>query len=154
MDSSSRIRFVALCVLQLGALATAGCGANNDEAHTPPATHVTSAEQRALPTEQLSLGSNVCPTEWDATHLPPDEVARRQALGRRQLDALRSAYRKHPDAIVETTYASSDEGPGHEEITVRSLVRSHLDGVTEEGIDRSACFKRLATALRKLLARS
>src|SRR5437016_9430760 len=79
-------------------------------------THVSPQEQSALPTDQFALGENLCPAEWEATKLPALEVRRREATGRRQLAALEAAYATHPDALVKTTYASSDEGPGTKDI--------------------------------------
>ena len=132
------------CVV--AAVFVVGCGAHK-------ASRVSDAERRALPTEQLTLGNDLCLEESDALDLARREVRRRRAKGRRELVALEAAYASHPDAVVKTTYLSSDEGPGTEDITIRQLVRGHLAGVTEEGISGSACFKQVAARLRRLLAR-
>ena len=112
---------------------------------------VSQREQRALPTEQLTLSSDLCPEEAAEMRLPASEVRRDRAKGRRQLAALEAAYRKHPDAKVKTTYLSSDDGNGSEDLTVRDLVRSHLAGATEEGMTGAPCFKRVVRRLRALL---
>jgi hypothetical protein len=108
-----------------------GCGDRGEAVSSRfAAARVRPHEQRALPTEQLTLGSELCPEEAEARRLPSAEVRRRQRHGRRQFAALEAAYRRHPDALVRTTYLSSDEGPGTEDITVRELARSHLRGST------------------------
>jgi hypothetical protein len=122
-------------------LALSGCGE----------TRVSEREQHALPTEQLTLSSDLCPEESAAMDLPTHEVRRNRARGRRQLAALEAAYRRHPDAVVETTYASSDEGDGEQDLTIRELVRDQLAGATEEGLTDATCFKRVARRLRALL---
>src|SRR4051794_22353058 len=146
MRRTGLTRGIPALTLVAMACAAGGCGED------PPA-RVSAREQRALPTDQLALGENLCPREWDETKLPAREVGRRKATGRRQLAALEAAYASHPDALVRTTYASSDEGPGSEDITVRALARTHLEGVTEPGLSRSRCFKRVAQRLRTLLGR-
>jgi hypothetical protein len=131
-----------------------GCGESGDAASSQSAAvRASPREQRALPTEQLTLGSELCPEDAEARRLPPAELRRRQRNGRRQFAALEAAYLRHPDALVHTTYGSSDEGPGSEDITVRELARSHLLGSIGEEVDGSRCFKRLARRLRTLLAR-
>jgi hypothetical protein len=112
---------------------------------------VSQAERRALPTEQLTLSSDLCPREAASMRLPAREVRRDRAKGRRQLAALTAAYRKHPEAKVKTTYFSSDEGDGSEDLTVRELARSHLAGATEDGLTDAPCFKRVARRLRALV---
>ena len=134
-----------LSVFAVAAVLLLGCGQD-------PAQRVSEHERLALPTEQMTLGSDLCPEEFEARNLPRREVRRRQRNGRRQLDALEAAYARHPDAIVKTTYLSSDQGPGEEDVTIRSLARGHLAGVTEEGLSRPACFQRTARRLRTLLA--
>ena len=132
--------------LVLTALALVSCEGSSG-------ARVSDSERRALPTDQLTLASNLCPEEWDEMDLPQREVRRQQARGRRQLAALEAAYRKHPDAVVETTYESSEGGTVKEDLTVRKLARSHLLGVTEDDIPQPPCFKRLARRLRALLER-
>ena len=133
-----------LGALVLAAVMIAGCG---DET----AARVSDAERRALPTEQLTLGSDLCPEEWEARNLPQGDVRQRESRGHSQLAALEAAYAKRPDAVVQTTYLSSDQGPGEEQLTVRALARSHLVGITAEGIPRGRCLKRLEDRLRVLL---
>jgi hypothetical protein len=141
---SSRVATVALMV----AAAVTGC----DSGERSPAERVSATEQRALPTRQLMLGGDLCPAKWELRRYP-GETRQRRAAARRQLVALEKAYRKHPEAVVHTTYASSDEGPGAEDVTVRELAHLQLEGVTEPGIDTGPCPKRAARRLRSLLAR-
>jgi hypothetical protein len=108
--------------------------------------------QAALPTEQLTLTSELCPEESAAMNLPADEVRASKAKARRQFLALEKAYRADPEALVHTKYFSSDEGDGEEDQTVRELARGHLLGATEEGITDAPCFRRAARRLRALLA--
>jgi hypothetical protein len=120
-----------------------GCGGS-------ASVRVSNHEQSALPTKQFALGENVCAHEWDSS-LTPSEVHRRTAVGQQQLATLEAAYRADPSALVKTTYASSDEGPGSEDITVRALLRTHLAGATEPGLTKGRCLHRLAKRLRTLL---
>lgn len=113
--------------------------------------HVSARVQAALPTQQLELTNDLCPEESAAMNLPADEVRRARARGRRQFVALEEAYRSDPETLVRTTYASSDEGDGEEDLTVRELARTHLLGATEEGITNEACFHTAARRLRALL---
>jgi hypothetical protein len=46
--------------------------------------------------------------------------------------ALIRSYKKHPNALVRTMYASSDEGPGYEDWTVRHLVVNQLSDLRFE----------------------
>ena len=85
-------------------------------------------------------------------NLPERDVRRQQARGRDQLAALEASYAKHPDAVVETTYESSEGGKGQEHLSIRELARSHLLGVTEDDIPQPPCFRRVARRLRTLLA--
>jgi hypothetical protein len=128
--------------LVLTAFVLAGCGEER----------VSQSERRDLPTEQLVLASELCPEEWDEMNLPPRDVRRQQARGRRQLAALKASYAEHPDAVVETTYESHDGETVKEDNTIRELARSHLDGVTEFGTPKHACLLYVAHELRALLA--
>jgi hypothetical protein len=58
------------------------------------------------------------------------------------------AYREHPDALVSTTYTAADGPDGRENMTVRELTRTHLEGV--EGVG-TPCYRRLEKRLRDLL---
>lgn len=129
--------------LVLATLALAGCGDSGG-------ARVSESERQALPTDQLTLGSNLCPEEWDEMDLAQGKVRRQQAEGRKQLAALEAAYAKHPDAVVETTYESSEGGTVTEDLAVRKLARSHLLGVTED-VPRPPCLQRVARRLRALL---
>src|SRR4051794_18933080 len=110
MRMAGERRGACAAVAGIIALIVLGCG--DSASSRSGGERVTQREQRALPTDQLSLGAELCPEEWDATRLPSADSRRRQTTGRRQLAALEAAYRRHPDALVHTTYASSDEGPG------------------------------------------
>jgi hypothetical protein len=105
-------RPIARVIIVVVAVALGGCGATSK-------TYVSATEQRALPTTQLSASRELCPDRDQ-----PERV--RLALKRRadqHVDALLQAFRRHPDALVRTTYASSDEGPGKADLSVKKLVQ-------------------------------
>lgn len=107
----------ALVVASLvAATAPAGCG------NSPTKLYVSAAEQRALPTMQLSAGVELCPDK-DLRQRDRLAIKRRAHM---HVRALIRAFRVHPDAFVHTTYASSDEGPGKQDITVRQLVQQWI----------------------------
>jgi transposase len=95
-------------------LALSSCGSGGK-----PRTFVSAAEQRRLPTQQHSAGGELCP-DRDQSHRVRREITNR---GKLHAKAIITAYKRHPDALVHTTYASSDEGPGSEDITVRALLK-------------------------------
>jgi hypothetical protein len=99
---------VALAVA-LGGIA--GCGGGK--------TFVSAIEEHELPTQQLSAGQELCPDR----DLPHAERLASKRKAHRHVEALLRALRRHPDAYVHTTYASSDEGPGNSDLTVRALVQ-------------------------------
>jgi hypothetical protein len=93
-----------------------GCG------NSPTRVYVTAAEERSLPTMQFSAGVELCPDK-DLRQRDRLAIKRRAHL---HVRALIRAFRIHPDAFVHTTYASSDEGPGKQDITVRQLVEQWI----------------------------
>ena len=104
---------------------------------------------RQLPTHKYALSQDICPEQSGA---PPEYSAKRlrriRRRGERQLAALERAYRHNPDALVRVSYAPADEpGIGHEEISVRELAKSHLEGLEDAG----GCYERAAKRLRALL---
>jgi hypothetical protein len=148
----NRPRRVSVVVAALS-LVVAGCAELDDPPSPRSGPRVSAAEQRDLPTDQFALGSNLCPEEWDDQQLPASEVASRRAEGKRQIAALLDALKTHPDALVTTTYASSDEGPGKEDLSVAELADTHLQGLTEPGLSDTPCEKREARKLRRLIKR-
>lgn len=74
-------------------------------------------DQRALPTKQFSAGEELCPERT----LRVDRRAALKRKGVRHADALIGALRRVPHRYVHTTFASSDEGPGEEDLTVVAL---------------------------------
>jgi Flp pilus assembly protein TadD len=95
-------------------VALGGCGRSQE--------YVSPEEQHALPTTQLSARGELCP---DRTLPEPERRAtKRRAHG--HIAALIEAFSRHPDALVRTTYASSDEGPGREDLTVRQLLQQWI----------------------------
>lgn len=123
-----------------------GCGSSSDD-------RVTQREQNALPTEQLTLAGRLCPRESTQIDLAKNEVLRERRRGEREFAALTNAYRRHPEALVRTSYLASGGDDGHEDLSVRELVRSHLRGATEDGVSDSECFRQVAHRLRVLLRR-
>ena len=131
-----------LSVFAVAAVLLLGCGQD-------PAQRVSEHERLALPTEQMTLGSDLCPEEFEARNLPRREVRRRQRNGRRPTRRLGSQpYARHPDAIVKTTYLSSDQRPrrgrrDHSLARSRPPRRRYRRGVSP----RPACFQRTARRL-------
>lgn len=130
-------------------LGLAGCGwTERDE---PEGPRVPPEVQRALPTHQYNLPSDVCP---EGLGMPPAEEARTRKLGRRQLAALVAAYRRDPDAVVRTAYTPAHEpGIGHEDMRVRELLGGHLESArrlaTEPGLEEdAACLRDVVRRLR------
>ena len=99
----------AVVAVLLASVLVAGCGSSRP--------FVGAADQRELPTEQLSAGGELCPDR----DLPDERRLALKRRGKRHERALLSALRRVPDAYVHTTYGSSDEGPGREDLTVRAL---------------------------------
>jgi hypothetical protein len=97
----------------LVALASAlgACGAS-------PKTFVSAAEQRALPTKQLSATTELCPDRDQ----PENVRLSRKREGHQHADALIQAFHRHPNAFVHTSYASSDQGPGEADVSVKKLL--------------------------------
>ena len=121
----------------------AGCGSGDPVGRAPS----------GLPTEQLALVGDLCPTR---SELKLAGARATRARARRQLDALKRAFRKDPDAEVETTYYPSDGGVGKETLTLRALVKEHLKAVPEglAGPPKAQsvrCTRRLERELRGLL---
>lgn len=103
---------VAIACSLIALASVAGCG------NRAPREFVSGAEQRALPTDQLSAGGELCPERFYSKA----ERAASKRLAHAHADALVRSFKRHPEAYVHTTYASSDEGPGTEDITVRELL--------------------------------
>jgi hypothetical protein len=115
-----------------------------------PGPRVSDATRKALPTQQYALSEEVCPDDLGMPRALEERTRRR---GRRRLRALIVAHRRDPDAVVRTSWSSSDESPGvhHEDMTIDELLGTHLSTAEElaDGEDASsACFARVAAQLR------
>jgi hypothetical protein len=97
-----------------------GCG--SDRVRPADGPRVSPAEQSTLPTEQGAL-VNLC-SELAGRRGDNAKAARHAALG--QLAALGRALHRHPDAVVRSSYHTSDSGPPAERtelISVREVAR-------------------------------
>ena len=113
-------------------LALGGC--NEEERHVPPNL------QRQLPTHQYALTDDLCPFE--------PVPARLRRKGRAEFAALLGALRRDPEVIVDSTYTPSDGPIEHEDISLRELAETHLEGLDAEG---EACGDRAARRLEAVL---
>ena len=131
-------------------LAVGGCGAGDK-----PEQMVPEALQRDLPRDQGSAIRNRCVSGGFAHR----DRTRIQGEGRRQLNALKRAYRLYPEDGVTITYDTEENPePRTKVVTVSELVDWEL-GVVEaaEGIDDrpasevlTPCEKRVVKQLRAL----
>lgn len=124
---------MTLTVLVMAGAMLGACGSS------PKRDFVSSAEQRVLPTRQLSAGTELCP---DRDLLQRDRLSIKRRA-HRHVEALIRSFRRHPDALVRTTYASSDEGPGKADLTVRKLL--------EQWVKLSYCAPNVQKQLRAAL---
>jgi hypothetical protein len=126
-----RVRGLSALAAALCSMTVAACG-GGETSEKPEAPRVPASLAREMPTDQLSLAGDLCSEENGVRGMAAEcEVQRAW----RELATLITAYGRNPDALVETRYASSDEGPGVEDLTVRALAETHLEGATEFTLD-------------------
>lgn len=110
---------------------------------------------RGLPTQQLALLGDLCPTTgelYSGTAAVRRAVHADRRRAQRERDNLIALVRTRPDGRVRTSYLDHDAGLQHETLTVRKLVQRHLAALPEAiqvGDERSrACARRQAARLR------
>jgi hypothetical protein len=125
-------------------VAAACAGACGDEGSSSPPRAPT-----GLPTKQFQLAYDLCPTAGEASSA---QARRTRAMARRQLARLAEAYRDDADARVRSSFEAANEaGPQYEDLTLRELVRRHLQGVAEVAEVGDAPARRCALGLRARL---
>ncbi len=139
--------------LILACIAVAAVGAGCADETGPAGDRTARPDLRGLPTHQLLLGYTLCPDEVEARR---GSVRRKRARARAGLERLLRAFRKHPQAEVDTTYwLAEDAGTRHERITLREYIEIEISGAREviEGGDSAArrCARQLARRLRSAL---
>lgn len=105
-----------------------------------------------LPKQQYNLIEYVCPRSAGIDDGGVQEQRRRRGVD--MLAALKEAYRQAPDAMVATQYTPAHEpGVRREEISVRQLVETHIEGLSEDfGVADQSCLKRHRRELRTLMS--
>lgn len=141
----SSLQVACAGVLFASVVVVLACGEN-------PEPNVSS---RGLPTQQLALLGDLCPTTgelYSGTAAVRGVVHAERRRARHERDNLIALVQERPDGRVRTSYLDHNAGLQHETLTVRQLVQRHLTALPEAiqvGDERSrACARREAARLR------
>jgi len=141
----SSTQVVSLGILLALVVAVLACGDD-------PKPNVSS---RGLPTQQLALLGDLCPTTGQldsGTAAVRGAIAADRRRAQRERDNLIALVQTRPVGRVRTSYLDHNTGLQHETLTIRRLVQRHLAALPETiqvGDERSrACARREAARLR------
>ncbi len=140
--AAMRLRALLLVWLCCYGLASAGLAACGTE------RNLSAADQAALPTDAYGgLVQQICRAA------DRDPGARRASVeARRELNALRRALRRYPDARVKVSVLLADRAePERREMTVRQLAETLLEAAQTGVPSRDACVRRWRTTLQQAL---
>jgi hypothetical protein len=141
-DLATRLRArlpVWLCCYGLASAGLAACGKERTQS---------AADQAALPGDAYGgLVQQICRAG------DRDPAARRTSVeAGRELDALRRALRRYPDARVKVSVLLEDRAePERREMTVRQLAETLLEAAQTGVPGRDACVRRWRTTLQRAL---
>ena len=133
------ISFVTVALVSI----LVGCGAS--------AERVSDREQRELPTFAYFLIQDLC---FQGDSGSDTSFARKaNARARREFVALERSLKAHPDARVLVKFKPADSpGLETEELSVRQLAKTHLDGAEDGGLPwEKRCYEAALARLRAAL---